>query len=132
MDKIASRPQAVWFGDFSGNITSAVTSVVSAATSIGSVPTLVAYNIPERDCGSYQRRQGDAWRGVGFDRGQGQTAERERAEDLGRGVEVAVLRIGGFRNRLVIDDNSGISERLLRRICGHNCHRPETPCERDR
>jgi endoglucanase len=53
MNRLASTPMADWFGDFSGNISSAVNSYVSAASNAGQVPVLVAYNIPERDCGGY-------------------------------------------------------------------------------
>lgn len=48
---IADHPAARWFGDFSGDIGSAVASYVGKATSAGQVPILVAYNIPNRDCG---------------------------------------------------------------------------------
>jgi endoglucanase len=51
--KIADQPQAFWFGDWSGDVRTAVDSVVSAAATAGRVPALVAYDIPQRDCGSY-------------------------------------------------------------------------------
>ena len=51
--KIAAQPQAVWFGDWNADVQSAVGSVVTAAAAAGRVPTLVAYDIPERDCGSF-------------------------------------------------------------------------------
>jgi hypothetical protein len=50
---IASQPQAAWFGGWSGDIRTAVNATVSAAAAAGRVPVLVAYNIPQRDCGSY-------------------------------------------------------------------------------
>ncbi|HEU4979171.1 MAG TPA: glycoside hydrolase family 6 protein [Solirubrobacteraceae bacterium] len=53
LDKIASQPQAAWFGDFSGDVQSAVNRYVAAAAAKGQVPQLVAYDIPQRDCGSY-------------------------------------------------------------------------------
>lgn len=53
MNRLASTPMAAWFGDFSGNVASASNSYVSAAAAAGQVPVLVAYNIPQRDCGSY-------------------------------------------------------------------------------
>ncbi|MDB5166647.1 MAG: 1,4-beta cellobiohydrolase [Candidatus Saccharibacteria bacterium] len=49
--KIANQPTAKWFGDWSGDVSAAVRSYVNAAGS--KVPILVAYNIPNRDCGSY-------------------------------------------------------------------------------
>ncbi|ADO75074.1 glycoside hydrolase family 6 protein [Stigmatella aurantiaca] len=50
---IASKPSARWFGNWSGNITSAVSSYVAAADAADKLPVLVAYNIPGRDCGSH-------------------------------------------------------------------------------
>jgi endoglucanase len=51
--KVAAQPQALWFGGWSGDISTAVRTAVSAAAAAGRVPVLVAYNIPQRDCGSY-------------------------------------------------------------------------------
>ena len=51
MDKVASNAQAQWFDGSSGDISAAVDRAVSAATGAGAVPVLVAYNIPQRDCG---------------------------------------------------------------------------------
>lgn len=51
MDKIARNSQAKWFGDWSGDIRAAVDREVGNATAAGAVPVLVAYNIPQRDCG---------------------------------------------------------------------------------
>ena len=53
MRRIADQPMANWFADWSGDVRGAVNSVVSAAAASGTVPALVAYNIPKRDCGSY-------------------------------------------------------------------------------
>jgi endoglucanase len=53
MDKIAGQPQADWFGDWSGDIQSAVSGRVAAIRADGALPVLVAYDIPLRDCGSY-------------------------------------------------------------------------------
>jgi endoglucanase len=50
---IASRPMARWFGNWSGDIASAVSSFVAAADAADKLPVLVAYNIPGRDCGSH-------------------------------------------------------------------------------
>ncbi len=65
MHKVASRPQAKWFGDFSGDVRTAVNTEVTASAALGQVPTLVAYNIPKRDCGSYSSggaTSGDAYK----------------------------------------------------------------------
>lgn len=53
MGVLASQPTAKWFGGWSGDVQSAVHSYVSAAASAGKIPMLVAYNIPQRDCGGY-------------------------------------------------------------------------------
>jgi endoglucanase len=53
MDKIAAQPQADWFGDWNGDVHSAVSGRVSTIRAAGALPVLVAYNIPLRDCGGY-------------------------------------------------------------------------------
>ncbi|WP_200875778.1 glycoside hydrolase family 6 protein [Lysobacter antibioticus] len=50
---ISTRPMARWFGNWSGNINTAVASFVGAAQTADKLPILVAYNIPGRDCGSH-------------------------------------------------------------------------------
>ena len=51
MDKIAQNSQAQWFGGWSGDIYSAVSSAVATVIGSGARPVFVAYNIPQRDCG---------------------------------------------------------------------------------
>lgn len=51
IDKIAGNAHAKWFGEWSGNVESSVDDYVSTVTATGAVPVLVAYNIPQRDCG---------------------------------------------------------------------------------
>jgi endoglucanase len=51
MDKIAANSQASWFGNWNSDVAAAVRTVVDASVSRGAVPVLVAYNIPQRDCG---------------------------------------------------------------------------------
>lgn len=53
MTRMAAQPQAEWFGDWNTNIQSDVSSYVGAAATANRMPTLVAYNIPYRDCGGY-------------------------------------------------------------------------------
>ncbi|MFG1920790.1 glycoside hydrolase family 6 protein [Cryptosporangium sp. NPDC048952] len=52
-EKIASVPQAVWItgGDDPAKAKTQVTRTVTAAGTAGEVPALVAYAIPDRDCG---------------------------------------------------------------------------------
>jgi endoglucanase len=52
MLKLASEPMAEWFVD-NNNTQANVNSYVSAASAAGKIPELVAYYIPERDCGNY-------------------------------------------------------------------------------
>ncbi|MET7736259.1 glycoside hydrolase family 6 protein [Streptomyces sp. NPDC005402] len=50
--RIADRPAAVWFADYApATITSRVRAVTSGGAAQGRVPVLVAYVIPDRDCG---------------------------------------------------------------------------------
>lgn len=53
MAQIAAQPTAKWIGEWSGDVRRAVSSIVGDAARQGSTPVLVAYNIPNRDCGSY-------------------------------------------------------------------------------
>jgi len=54
--KIATQPSAKWFGSWSyghGGTAGDVNWWVSAATAAGTLPVLVAYDIPWRDCSQY-------------------------------------------------------------------------------
>ena len=51
MDRLAAQPQAHWLGGWSGDVRAAASARVAAAAAAGAVPVLVAYNIPQRDCG---------------------------------------------------------------------------------
>ncbi|MDR7275315.1 glycoside hydrolase family 6 protein [Catenuloplanes atrovinosus] len=52
--EIAQRPMASWFGNWSGDIASAVGGYVGAADAVDKLPLLVAYNLPGRDaCGGH-------------------------------------------------------------------------------
>ena len=53
MDEIANRPQADWFGDWDADVGAAVARRVATVRAAGALPVLVAYDIPQRDCGSY-------------------------------------------------------------------------------
>jgi endoglucanase len=51
---IAQKPMASWFGNWSGDISSAVNTLVSAADAADKIPLLIAYNLPGRDaCGGH-------------------------------------------------------------------------------
>ena len=51
--RIAEKPGARWFGDWSGDIASDVSGYVDAADAADKLPVLVTYNIPGRDCGGH-------------------------------------------------------------------------------
>lgn len=52
--RIAAQPAAVWFADFTPDtITARVRAVTSGGSALGRVPVVVAYAIPDRDCGGY-------------------------------------------------------------------------------
>jgi endoglucanase len=51
--KIAAQPQASWFGSWNADIGTEVKNYVDAAEKAGQVAVLVAYNVPNRDCGQY-------------------------------------------------------------------------------
>jgi endoglucanase len=51
MDKIARNSQAQWMNGGTGNVFTAVNNAVTTAAAVGGTPVLVAYNIPQRDCG---------------------------------------------------------------------------------
>ncbi|MGX4734930.1 glycoside hydrolase family 6 protein [Kitasatospora griseola] len=50
--RIASQPQAIWFSNYRPTtVTSDVRAVTAAAEQAGRTPVLVAYAVPNRDCG---------------------------------------------------------------------------------
>lgn len=53
--KIADTPQARWFGEWSGDPKTAAGNFMTAASKRGAGALLVAYNIPNRDCGLYSK-----------------------------------------------------------------------------
>ncbi|HYW13617.1 MAG TPA: glycoside hydrolase family 6 protein [Longimicrobium sp.] len=65
MRRIGDQPQAIWLGDWSPNIRAEVDRLMTAIAQARAVPVLVAYNIPNRDCGLHSAggaRGGDAYR----------------------------------------------------------------------
>ncbi len=53
IQKIANQPQALWFGGWNNDVRKDVANAVNDAASKQAVLILVAYNIPQRDCGGY-------------------------------------------------------------------------------
>jgi endoglucanase len=63
--QIAHQPVAHWLGGWVSDIGREVQSAVATITGAGALPVFVAYNIPNRDCGSYSAggaNGGDAYR----------------------------------------------------------------------
>jgi endoglucanase len=52
LDRIAQQPQALWMGEWNSDIFRAVQHFVKRAIEDGSVPVMIAYNIPYRDYGA--------------------------------------------------------------------------------
>jgi endoglucanase len=53
MDRLAAQPVAKWLGGWNQNIENDTRSYIDAARQSNKLPVVVAYNIPQRDCGSY-------------------------------------------------------------------------------
>jgi len=53
MQTLAAEPASAWFGNWNANLTQDVRNYVSGAQAASQVPVLVAYAIPQRDCGGY-------------------------------------------------------------------------------
>jgi endoglucanase len=53
--KIAEQPTGWWMGEWSGDIEPAVHNLGNATNALGMVPVVVAYNVPNRDCGQYSK-----------------------------------------------------------------------------
>ena len=53
ISKISSQPQGVWFGDWNWNPQGDAATVMASAAAKGTVPIMVVYNLPNRDCGGY-------------------------------------------------------------------------------
>jgi endoglucanase len=51
--RIANQPVARWFGGWVGNVRREVAQAVATIAGAGALPVFVAYNIPNRDCGSH-------------------------------------------------------------------------------
>ncbi len=53
LEKISVQPTGVWVGEWSGDVETTVHNLGKATNAKGMVPVVVAYNIPNRDCGQY-------------------------------------------------------------------------------
>jgi cellulase/cellobiase CelA1 len=59
--RIVNQPTAMWFGAWSGDITAAVSAYTAAASRQHKVPVLVAYDIPDLNCGGSSTRGARQW-----------------------------------------------------------------------
>jgi len=75
LEYIASQPTGSWFGDWNGDVARDVDRLMDDAARRDQVPLIVAYNIPNRDCGAYSA--GGAGSAAGY---------REWIRDLARGI----------------------------------------------
>lgn len=62
LEKIASKPLAIWVGNWNSDVRSYVNDQVSKQTAAGDAPVMVVYNIPQRDCGGYSAGGTDDYR----------------------------------------------------------------------
>ncbi|GDX81043.1 hypothetical protein LBMAG42_28540 [Deltaproteobacteria bacterium] len=53
LDRMAKTPAGVWLGGWTKDPKKTVASIVAEAARTSAVPVLVAYNIPNRDCGQH-------------------------------------------------------------------------------
>lgn len=51
LDKLAAASQARWFGNWNSSVQADVDAATTTISASGALPTFVAYNIPQRDCG---------------------------------------------------------------------------------
>lgn len=51
LQRLLASPMANWYGNWTADVQSATASYVGAAATVSQMPVLVAYNIPNRDCG---------------------------------------------------------------------------------
>lgn len=88
---IASEPQGMWFGGWNANVEQDVNALVSAAAALGKTPLLVAYNIPDRDCGGYSA--GGAQTAAAYD-----AWINSFAQGIGNRSAVVILEPDGLAN----------------------------------
>lgn len=55
MQRMAEQPQAIWLGEWGGDIRRVTESHMAQVRRDGALPVFVAYNIPYRDCGLHSR-----------------------------------------------------------------------------
>jgi endoglucanase len=55
LERIAAQPVAQWVGEWSGDVETTVHNLGKATNANGTAPVVVAYNLPNRDCGQYSK-----------------------------------------------------------------------------
>jgi len=81
---ITSAATGIWVGDFTTDVRAVANQIVSASEASNSLATLVAYNIPARDCGSYSA--GGANSSQAYD-----SWIRQLADGIGRRSVIVIL-----------------------------------------
>lgn len=104
LDRLADTPAAVWLGGWTKEPKKTAAAIVGAARKEGALPVLVAYNIPDRDCGQHSAggtkdvEAYDAWIG-------------QIAAGIGTGEALVILEPDALTVTDCLTDN-GLDERL--------------------
>jgi endoglucanase len=104
--KIASHPTGIWFGDWNpvGQVAAAVRTVMSEAAARHSVPLLVLYAFPHRDCG--QQAGGPLAEPADYERWIGQMVA-----GIGTGKAVVVLEPDALAQYILLGCLSSAAQR---------------------
>ena len=106
LEKIARQPVARWIGS-EGDTTNEVKGVVGEARQAGRTPVLVAYNIPNRDCGQYSS-------GGAQDEDSYRSFVQQMADGLGGSKAVVILEPDALAQTLTkCEGDQGDREGLL-------------------
>jgi endoglucanase len=117
-DRIASQPTGKWFGAWSGDIESAVSSYAGAAAHAHRIPIMIAYNIPSRDCG------GDSAGGMANEAAYNQWIDSFKA-GLGNNQAIVILEPDALAELDSCLDGAGQAARL--RMLTYAIQRLESP-----
>ena len=103
MELVANNTVGVWYGAWSGDISSSVKGHADKALSNNATAVMVAYNIPNRDCGSHSAG--------GIPAGQYRTWISQFAQAVGQAKAVIILEPDAVALTECLNDQS-LSERF--------------------